>query len=102
MSQQTIIIKNIKDPLKVGSGGIQNRYKGRYEKIFDILNEDSIFIQIESSEEKMIDKDFHIYFDTILDAEKLDRIKNIKGVEVITKYAEGGQINGYNYSIGGL
>ena len=40
-----IVIKDIKDPNKVVSGGVSNKYKGAYKKIFDILDEDSIFVK---------------------------------------------------------
>lgn len=88
-----IIIKNIKDPNVVGSGGVKNLYKGRYEKIFDILNEDAIFLQWESAEEKLIGNNLHLEFDNQPDADKIEKIKKLKNIEIILKE---------NYSIGGL
>lgn len=104
MSKLTLVIKNIKDPKSIGSGGIQNQFKGRYAKIFDILNEDSIFMQIEASDEKLIGNDLYIYFDTIPEESKLQKIRNMKGVDVVENdiFLTGGQIDGFSYSIGGL
>lgn len=93
MGELVIIIKNIKEPNDVGSGGIQNKYKGRYEKIFDILNEDALFVQWESAEEKLIGNNFYLEFDNQPDADKIEKIKKLKNIEIILKE---------NYSIGGL
>jgi hypothetical protein len=57
-----IVIKDIKDPNKVVSGGVSNKYKGAYKKIFDILDEDSIFFQSEVEDEILKGNDFYLYF----------------------------------------
>ena len=88
-----IVIKNIKDPNKVVSGGLSNKYKGAYKKIFDILDEDSIFIESELEDEKLKGNYFYLYFNSIPDADKLELISKIPNVEIITqKYGQGGLI----------
>lgn len=88
-----VVIKNIKDPYKVGSGGIKNVYRGRYAQIFDILNEDAIFYEWETTEEILIGNDFYLKFKEQPDGDKIRKIKGLKDVEVILNK---------NYSIGGL
>jgi hypothetical protein len=87
-----IVIKDIKDPNKVVSGGVSNKYKGAYKKIFDILDEDSIFVQSEVEDEKLKGNDFYLYFNSFTDFEKLYRISKIPNVEILNKnFAKGGR-----------
>jgi len=87
-----IVIKNIKDPNGF-SGGMSNKYKGAYKKIFDILDEDSIFVQSEVEDEILKGNDFYLYFNIFPDADKLQRISKIPNVEISNKnFAKGGLI----------
>lgn len=87
-----IVIKNIKDPDKVVSGGTSNKYKGAYKKIFDILDEDSIFVQAELEDEKLKGNDFYLYFNSFPDADKLQRISKIPNVEILNEsFKKGGR-----------
>jgi len=86
-----IVIKNIKDPNGFVGGGMSNKYKGAYKKIFDILDEDSIFAQSEVEDEILKGNDFYLYFNFFPDADKLQKIKKIPNVEILNKnFAKGG------------
>ena len=88
-----IVIKNIKDPNGFVGGGTSNKYKGAYKKIFDILDEDSIFVQSEVEDEILKGNDFYLYFNSFPDADKLQRISKIPNVEILNKnFAKGGLI----------
>jgi len=88
-----IVIKNIKDPNGFIGGGMSNKYKGAYKKIFDILDEDSIFSQSEVEDEKLKGNDFYLYFNLFPDDDKLQRISKIPNVEILNKnFAKGGLI----------
>jgi hypothetical protein len=88
-----IVIKDIKDPNSVFGGGTANKYKGAYKKIFDILDEDSIFVQAEVEEEELKGNDFYLYFNSIPDTEKLERISKMPNIEIISqRYGQGGLI----------
>jgi len=85
-----LVIKNIKNPNLILSGGIKNKYKGAYKKIFDILNEDFAFIDFGSEDEELIGNDFYLYFNMTPDIEKLERILKIPNVEIISqRYPQG-------------
>lgn len=87
-----IVIKNIKDPNGFIGGGMSNKYKGAYKKIFDILDEDSIFAQSEVEDEILKGNDFYLYFNSFPDADKLQRISKIPNVEILNKnFAKGGR-----------
>ena len=89
-----IVIKNIKDPNGISSGGIKNKYKGAYKKIFDILDEDSIFVQAEVEEAELKGNDFYLYFNFIPDNDKYNRINKIPNVEILNnddiRFEQGG------------
>jgi hypothetical protein len=87
-----IVIKDIKDPNGLIGGGTSNKYKGAYKKIFDILDEDSIFVQSEVEDEILKGDDFYLYFNSFPDADKLQRISKIPNVEILNKnFAKGGR-----------
>jgi len=50
-------------------------------------------VQWESAEEKLIGNNFYLEFDNQPDADKIEKIKRLKNIEIILKE---------NYSIGGL
>jgi hypothetical protein len=88
-----IVIENIKNPNLILSGGIQNKYKGAYAKIFDILNEDFVFTEYECEDEELIGNDFYVYFNLTPDLDKLERITKIPNVKIISqRYGQGGLI----------
>jgi hypothetical protein len=80
-----IVIENIKNPNLILSGGVKNKYKGAYRKIFNILNEDFVFVEFESEDEELIGNDFYLYFNLTPDLEKLERILKIPNVEIISQ-----------------
>lgn len=97
-----IVIKDIKDPNGFVGGGMSNKYKGAYKKIFDILDEDSIFIQSEVEDEILKGNDFYLYFNFFPDADKLQKIKKIPNVEILNKnFAKGGKTKGDCYLVAG-
>ena len=91
-----IVIKDIKDPNGFIGGGMSNKYKGAYKKIFDILDEDSIFAQSEVEDEILKGNDFYLYFNFFPDADKLQKISKIPNVEILNKnFAKGGEIDNF-------
>lgn len=78
----TIIIKNIKNPNEIKSKGIKNKYKGAYEKIFNILNENAIFIEANVEKEELYGNDFYLYFNFNLSVNELEEISKIKNVTI--------------------
>jgi hypothetical protein len=88
-----IVIQNIKNPNLILSGGIENKYKGAYEKIFEILNEDFVYVDFESEEEELIGDDLYLCFNLTPDLDKLERILKIPNVAIISqRYAQGGLV----------
>ena len=85
-----IVIKNIKDPNGFIGGGMSNKYKGAYKKIFDILDEDSIFAQSEVEDEILKGNDFYLYFNFFPDADKLQKISKIPNVEILKEIKKDG------------
>jgi hypothetical protein len=87
-----LVIENIKNPNLISSGRVKNKYKGAYKKIFDILNEDFVFVEFESEDEELIGNDFYLYFNLTPDLEKLQRISKIPNVKIISqRYGLGGR-----------
>lgn len=87
-----IVIQNIKNPNLILSGGVKNKYKSAYEKIFNILNEDFVYVEFESEDEELIGNDFYLYFNLTPDLEKLHRITKIPNVKIISQtYSQGGK-----------
>ena len=86
-----IVIRDIKEPESL-TNGTKNKYRGGYKKIFDILNEESVFVEWESADEKIKEYDFYIYFDSVPDADKIDKIKRLSNVEAITRFSNGGSV----------
>lgn len=85
-----LVIQNIKNPNLIVSGGVKNKYKGAYKKIFDILNEDFVFVEFGSEDEELIGNDFYLYFNLTPDLEKLERILKLPNVEIISqRYPQG-------------
>jgi len=80
-----IIIQNIKNPNLILSDGVENKYKGAYEKIFDILNEDFVYVDFESEDEELIGDDLYLYFNLTPDLDKLERILKIPNVAIISQ-----------------
>jgi len=87
-----VVIKNIENPNLISSGGIKNKYKGAYKKIFDILNEDSVFFEYEYEDEQLIGNDFYLYFNITPDFNKIEKIEKIPNVEIINGFYDGGII----------
>ena len=75
-------ISNINQPNEIVSRGIKNKYKGSYAKIFDILNENSIFNEIESVEDILVKNDLYVFFDNYFGSDDYDKIASLKNVEI--------------------
>lgn len=88
----SLVIKNIKNPNE-SYKSVKNKYRGAYEKIFKILEDDAIFTSWESSEEKLEGNDLYLYFDKLPDLDKVERISKIPNVEIMNKYKEGGKVD---------
>lgn len=107
--KMVVIIRNIKNPNETDAKGVANKYKGAYKRIYDILNEDAVFIEHTHEEEVMRGNDYFLFFDFVPDYDAIQQIKNIKNVEVIdenvdefianfnTTYAKGGEIDYSDY-----
>jgi hypothetical protein len=101
----TLVIKNIKNPNELGRDGVKNMYKGSYAKIFDILDEDSIFMQSEALDEKLVGNDLYVTFDSKPNPSQLEKILKLKGVSVDTtsnKMKKGGQTKDNPFASMGL
>lgn len=78
-----IIIENV---------SMENRYKGAYKKVFDIIEEDVAFYNPFGTEyEEIKGEDLHIYITPRPEPSTVDRIKKIPKVKIVEKYAEGGE-----------
>ena len=87
-----IVIQNIRNPNLIVSNGIKNKYRGAYKTIFDILNEDFVFVDYECEDEELIGNDFYLYFNLIPDFEKIERIMKIPNVKIISqRFEQGGK-----------
>ena len=75
-------ISNINQPNEIVSRGIKNKYKGSYAKIFDILNENSIFNEIESVEDILVKNDLYVFFVNYFGSDDYDKIASLKNVEI--------------------
>lgn len=91
-----LVIKKIANPNSITSGGTANKYKGAYQRIFDILNEDRTFMQAESAEEVLKGNDFYLYFDFLPDANELEAISKTKNVEILQRMMTGGKVKKKN------
>jgi hypothetical protein len=78
----SVVIKNIKNP-NDSYKSVKNMYRGAYAKIFDILDEDSIFTQWETEEEKLEGNDLYLYFSNKPDSDKVEKISKIPNVQII-------------------
>jgi len=78
----TVLIKNIKNP-NDSYKSVKNMYRGAYQKIFDILDDDSIFRQWETEEEKLEGNDLYLYFYNKPDSDKVEKISKIPNVQII-------------------
>jgi hypothetical protein len=88
---KTVIkISDIKDPNEITSGGIKNKYKGSYKRIFDILNEDLIFSEVQSEDDHLIGNDLYVLFNETFDAPIYDKISKLKNVEIVKQMSNGG------------
>jgi hypothetical protein len=97
---KTVIkISGIKNPNDIISGGIKNKYKGSYKSIFNILNEDSIFSEVESADEHLVGNDFYVLFKEGFDAPIYDKISKLKNVEIIKQMKDGGSVDNENILI---
>jgi hypothetical protein len=95
----TVLIKNIKNP-NDSYKSVKNMYRGAYQKIFDILDDDSIFKQWETEEEKLEGNDLYLYFSKKPDSDKVEKISKIPNVQVINiRFAEGGELDNYSVAI---
>ena len=81
----TLQITDIKNPRDIeGKGGVKNMYKGAYEKIFAILNRESIFVEAYADEEILVGNDLTIVFEEYtINANELEQILKIKNVKLI-------------------
>ena len=75
----------------------EKKYFGQYKKIFDIIEEDiTLYNPYGTEDEKIIGNDFHIWISPIPDNDKVEQIKKLKGVKVLSNYyAEGGRTKRY-------
>ena len=75
----------------------EKKYFGQYKKIFDIIEEDiTLYNPYGTEDEKIIGNDFHIWISPIPDNDKVEQIKKLKGVKVLSNYyAEGGKTKKY-------
>jgi len=104
-SRFTLVIKNIKNPSAVGKDGVKNMYKGSYAKIFDILDEDSVLMQAEASDQKLIGNDLYVTFDSKPNPSQLEKILKLKDVSIDTasnKMKKGGQTKDNPFASMGL
>mgnify|MGYP003332574260 FL=1 len=85
-----IVIKNIKNPT-ITTKGILNMYRGVYQKIFEILDEDSIFMNWEYEYDKLVNNDLYLFFDKTPDYNKIEKIKTLANVEVLESFDKGGR-----------
>ncbi len=85
-----VVIKNIKNPQDT-IRGTKQMYLGSYKKIFEILEEDSIFTEWNVDDERLIGNDLFLYFNKKPDLDKIDKIEKIQNVQVLSKYKNGGR-----------
>jgi hypothetical protein len=91
---KTVIkISDIKNPNEITSGGIPNKYKGTYKRIFNILNEDSIFSEVFSEDDYLIGNDLYVFFNETFDAHIYDKISKLKNVEIVKQMSGGGNLS---------
>ena len=71
-----IIISNVKK---------ENKYKGAYRRIFNILNKDSIFVERYETDDSIGFKDGKYYLDVegTLDANEYEAISKIRNVQIL-------------------
>jgi hypothetical protein len=78
----TFVIRNIEKPKSVEKGGIQNMYRGAYNRIWDIMNENSIFIENNPDGERLIKNDFYVHYPSMPDDDQLKRISRMRNVDI--------------------
>lgn len=88
----SIVIRNIKNP-EDSYKSVKNKYRGAYEKIFNILNDDSIFTEWETTDEVLKGNDFYLYFDMKPDQDKISKIIKIPNVEILNSFSNGGEVD---------
>jgi len=69
-----LIISNVKK---------ENKYKGAYAQIFNIINEDRIFTEIYETDSSigLVDNTYYLQLSETLDSNLLDKVLKIKNVK---------------------
>lgn len=82
----------------------QNKYKGNYKKIFDLIEAETVFYSpYGTSKEEIKGNNFYITITPKPENEIIEKISKLKNVEVInTKFKIGGATTVFTYTIGGL
>jgi hypothetical protein len=96
LSKQTFIAKNSNQKFENGGEvstelhlvirnvNQENKYKGSYKKIFDILDEGVVLYNpFGTTYEKIVGNDFYITITPMPDYDKVEKIKGVKNVDVI-------------------
>ena len=97
---------NLVDELSILIKGVtnENKYKGNYKKIFDIIENEIVFYNPYGTEkEELVGNDFYITITPRPENNIIEKISKLKNVEVINqKFKTGGTTKAFNYTIGGL
>lgn len=97
---------NLTDELSLVLKGVtnENKYKGNYKKIFDIIEKEIVFYNPYGTEkEELVGDTFYITITPRPENNIIEKISKLKNVEVINqKFKTGGTTKAFNYSIGGL
>jgi hypothetical protein len=70
---------------KISNVNNENKYKGAYAKIFDLLNEDRIFVEVYETENSrgLVGNDYYLEISETPDATLLEKILKIKNVTLV-------------------
>ena len=89
---------NIEDELSIIIKGVtnENKYKGNYKKIFDLIEKDLAFYNpYGTSFEELRDNDFYITITPKPESLIIDKISKLQGVEIVDndiRYKQGGEL----------
>ena len=63
----------------------ENKYKGTYKRIFNILNRDSIFVERYETDESigLVDSTYYLEIEGTIDSSEEEEISKIKNVKII-------------------
>lgn len=95
----------LKDELAIVIKGVtnENKYKGNYKKIFDLIEKDIVFYSpYGTTSEELKGNDFYITIMPRPESSIIDEISKLKNVEIQNYFKLGGQIKYFEYTIGGL